>query len=98
MRLSKEKIVITDDNGITRLSIGVNSSERAATQIPKTSIIQELFIELEHSHQNEPIIAIWDSLTLEQKNVIKQVIANYQDEIFSLECQIAESDWYASDD
>lgn len=104
MELHHKKIIIHDSAGTPKVIIGDLSSVpsksnqaldiSAEKQNVNTSAANECPIGREWSHHDGPIIEIWHSLTAEQRQAIKQVITDYQDEIFSLECQLAESDWY----
>ncbi|MGJ0626050.1 hypothetical protein [Xenorhabdus bovienii] len=104
MELYNNNIIIRDRTGVVRLIVGDISCtppERAPdinvrTQKPTPSVADESPIKW--SHHDKPIIEIWDLLTAEQKQAIEKTITGYQNEIFSLECQIAESGWYYGND
>ncbi|MBI6550721.1 hypothetical protein [Xenorhabdus lircayensis] len=108
MELHHKKVIIHDRAGTPKVIIGDLSCVpqklnqtldiSAEKQNVNTSAANECPIGREWSHHDKPIIEIWDSLTTEQKQAIEQVITDYQDEIFSLECQIAESGWYCGHD
>ncbi|WP_143707595.1 hypothetical protein [Xenorhabdus szentirmaii] len=100
MELYNNNIILRDRTGIVRVIVGDISCTPSSqspdinvkTQIPTAPEDNEPPIEW--SEHDKPIIEIWDSLTTEQKQSIEQVIRDYQDEIFSLGCQIAENGWY----
>ncbi|CDG87885.1 hypothetical protein [Xenorhabdus bovienii] len=108
MELHHRNTIIHDRAGTLKVIIGdlscVSSKPNSALNISAKKQKSNAFVTNEYpigrewSHHDKPIIEIWDLLTAEQKQAIEKTITGYQNEIFSLECQIAESGWYYGND
>ncbi|UDN37532.1 hypothetical protein [Proteus sp. NMG38-2] len=96
MKIKNETIGLADPNGHIACVIGrlpdnnVSEVNTEDNDIFKSIIKDKIFIGETWSDHDTSLLAIWNSFTGIQQEVISSVIQRYKDEIFNLECSLYE--------